>query len=411
MKPARFAAMAAVSLCLAAPAYADLNQYGDVVFEKPDGWYLHVDSIGFRRLGRMSGKTCRDCQMFVTASQPAPRDLARLAQDSARLFLTKDDPAPQISSEPQAGDFGAMKIAMGSWLVGDEILFVAPVQQGDKAAIIGFRGPAGTPGQIAETSQTFQADLMTVIGGMYVIPPGKPLMPPPQPGPLDGVYWGSVTRSTLGMDGMMQMDIQSRAVVFWREGWFYEGAPPDGLSPPTPAQLVPWEHGDQDWGTYRIEGDTIHVTYTGGGTETFRLAASGTSIYDGDRQMFQAGKVADGTRFSGSQTWSYYSGFDPNILSGGVASRSYIAFHSDGTYTGGGWSSVTATVKGQGVGADQTTLGGTGSFRESAPDGGRYEVWNGVIRLIPNDGSAPHNRLIYRIADGLMIGTRHVDQD
>ncbi|MDO5642220.1 MAG: hypothetical protein Q4G26_07520 [Paracoccus sp. (in: a-proteobacteria)] len=410
MKPLLFSAAAAFLLC-GGPALAEPLQYSDTVFNRPDGWVLYRGGEGFRQLGRRYRESCDDCLMFVTASRPAPADLARLARDSARLFLSSDDPTPQISTEPLAGDFGAMKMAMGSWMVGDDLLFIVPVQQGDKATIIGFRGPAGTPEQITETSETFETSLMSMIDGLYFIPPGKPLMPPPEPGPFDGIYWGSVTRSTLGMDGMMQMDIQSRAVVFWKEGWFYDGTPENGMTPPTPAELVPWEHGDGDWGTYRIEGNQISVTYTSGGTESFRVAASGTSFYDGDRQMFQAEQVPDGLRFSGSQTWSSYSGFNPTIIVGGAASRSYVAYHSDGTYSGGGWSSVTATVQGQGIGADQTTLGGTAGFRQSAPDGGRYEVKGGVIHMIPDDGSAPYQKLIYRIGGGLMIGTRHVDQD
>ena len=402
---------AALFLCMfsAQGALASPRQYGDVVFDMPDGWYFHRDSQGFRRLARSFADTCETCQMFVTASQPAGADLARMARDSVSLFVGPEDPAPQESTAPESGSFGGMELAIGSWTIGTDTLFVVPVRKAGKASIIAFRGPAATPEDVTESGQTFQNDLMTLIGSLKFVSPGQGVMPPPQPGPLDGVYWGSVTNSTLGMDGMLQMDIQSRAVVFWKEGWFYEGAPPNGFAQPTPADLIPTENGDEGWGTYRIEDGMLEVTHTGGQTESFRMASSGTSFYDGDRQMFQAQKVPDGTRFSGSQTSSFYSSFDPTIMSGGAASRSYVSYFSDGTYSGGGWSSVAGTVKGAGFGADQVTTGGISNSQSEESDGGRYEVKDGVLLLTPNDGSPPRRQLIYRIGDGLMVGTSPIE--
>ena len=400
-----------LALAGASPAAADPIQYVDVVIEKPDGWAGMLEGSnerrGYRYFSRPFEKTCEDCLLFLTAGEPAPADLARFAEQSARRFLLPDDPSLQPGTAPEAGDFGAMRLAVGSWSLGDDILFIAPVQQGDKVTVIGFRGPAGTPEALVESSETFQTTLMTALGGLRFTPPGKPVMPPPQPGPLDGPYWGSVTRSTLGMDGMLQMDIQGRTFVFWREGWFHDGAPDNGLAPPTPAELIPGgPEGDGDWGTYRIEGKTIRVTYIGGGTESFRLSALGGTIYDGDREMFHVDPLQDGERISGSVSTSFYSGFNDVIASGGAAARSYTIFNLDGTYETGGWSTTTANIKGSGI-VDPPNIGGVGAHSTNDGTTGRYEIEGGVIRYFPKDGSRGGVALIFRVGeDSIFIGTQ-----
>lgn len=391
------------------PAHADkrLFQYGDVVFPIPEGWSGMRDSgPGYKSLQRWDAP-CKNCMLYVTGSQRPPRDLADWLNRSSRSFSDATDPRPEPFGEVSvmAGGQGAM----GVWQIGDDWLMLMGLPVNDRAVLVGLR----IPGRWLDAVPDSLAEAQTVLAGLsediYVTPQGGPAaMPPPQPGPLDGIYWGTVTRTNYGLDGMMQFDIQGRAVVFWPEGWFYDGAPANGMAPPTARELIPTEAGDTNWGTYRIEDGMVRITYTNGYTDRMRMTA-GASLYDGDRQMFQAEMVPDGLRFSGSQSWSYYSGFNPVVMSGGVASRSHIFFSSDGTYSTGGWSSVSGTMKGPGIGANQIDIGAVGGFSERAPDGGRYEVKGGVIHMIPDDGSRPYQRLIYRIGGGLMVGTDAVE--
>ena len=408
----RTSPVVAIWFALAPAVLAEPMQYVDVVYDRPDGWTTMIKGFdgrdGYRSLSRGSDEKCDGCLMFLTASQSAPADLEALARRAVGTFLLPGDPAAKISSAPEASDFGRIKLAIGSWRLGDDLLFVAPVRLGDRATVIGFRGPADSPETIANSAATFQSALMTLIGGLHFSPPGPPAMPPPEPGPLDGVYWGSVTRTTLGMDGMLQMDIQGRTFVFWKEGWFHDGAPDNGLAPPTQAELIPGQ-GDGNWGTYRIDGKTIHITYTGGGTETLRLSASGGTIHDGDREMYPVDPLQDGERISGTISSSFYSGFNPVIATGGVAARSYTVFYPDGSYEDRGWSSVTANIKGSGI-VDPPNIGGVAAHSTHETQRGRYEIKGGIIRYFPPDGSTGRTDLIYRVGDdSIFVGTQPLD--
>ncbi|MGC4094637.1 MAG: hypothetical protein QM756_43320 [Polyangiaceae bacterium] len=401
--------IAALSLaaCMAGPALAELRQYCDVVYDLPPGWVLHNDGEGYQHLRPRNRDMCKGCSLYITGGMTARAARAVLSRGGFGQFLSEDDPAPEQIGEPGTMRAGQTALTIGGWKLGEDLLFVAAVEIGEQAAVIGFRGAGGTPEALTATGDTFQETITHLANTLYHTPAGgPPVMPAAQAGPLDGIYWGSVTRSSLGLDGMMKMDIDSRVFVFWPEGFFYDGEPEEGLALPDLSAFTCPDETNADWGTYRTRGKEVTVTYLTGDTETMRLSSE--SLYDGDRQMFRADPVEDDERIEGVISRFSYSAFDPNIISGGASSSSYVAYRKDGTYVTSSSQGVAGSI--QGIGVDAGTVGGVASSSESN-GGGTYRIADSALHMAPADGSAPLSRLIYRLGDDIFIGTEPLKTD
>lgn len=409
MAPMLRVPIAALSLaaCMAGPTLAELRQYCDVVYDLPPGWMLYSDGEGYQHLRPRDRDSCKGCSLYITGGMTARVASAALLRGGFGQFLSEDDPAPVQIGKPGTMRTGQTELTIGGWKVGEDLMFVAAVETGEQATVIGFRGSGSTPEALTATSDTFQETITHLANTLYHTPGGgPPVIPAAQAGPLDGIYWGSVTRSSLGLDGMMKMDIDSRVFVFWPEGFFYDGEPDEGLALPDPAALTCPDETNADWGTYRARGKEVTVTYLTGEAETLRL--SGESLYDGDRQMFRADPVEDGERIEGVISRFSYSAFNPNIISGGTSSSSYVAYRKDGSYETSGSQGMAGTI--EGIGVDAGTVGGVAGHSESS-GGGTYSIADSALRMVPADGSAPISRLIYRLGDDIFIGTEPLKTD
>lgn len=395
-----------LAACMTDPALAGLRQYCDVVYDQPEAWALRSGGKGYQRLGPRDRDSCKGCTLYITGSMTSQEALAEL--NRGKRFLTDEDPTPTRLDDIKTMQAGRTVLSLASWKVDRDLLFMASFEIGQRATVIGFRGSGSTPDALEASGNAFQNALSDLVAGqLYTVPDGgSPVMPAAEPGPLDGIYWGSITRSTMGLDGMMQMDIRSRIFVFWKEGLFYDGEPDDGLALPATSTFECPNETNGSWGTYRVDGNKVRITYLKGDTETLSLL--GGSLFDSDRHMFHAEPVADGERISGVISRFSYSAFNPDIISGGAASSSYVAYHSDGTYTSSSGSGVTGSIKG--IGVDAGTIGGVATSSSSI-GGGTYTIANSTLRMAPADGGAPISRLIYRVGDGIFIGTDPVKTD
>lgn len=385
--------------CLIQPVQAELRQYCDTVYDLPEGWTLYRGGEGYQRLGTRSRDDCERCSLYITESMTPKAALAVLKKGNLGQFLDEDDPEPRTLGDIKTLGSRQPVLTLGSWMVGKDIVFLVSVENGKRATLIGFRGAGGTPEALKASGDAFQAAIAHLVEHLAYIPDGaEPVMPPPEPGPLEGIYWGSIGRWTPGMDGMLSMDIQSRVMVFWDNGLFYDGEPDEGLALPRASAFDCPNEASGEWGTYRVDGDEVTITYLKGETETLEL--SDGSLYDGDRQMFRADPVADDTRIEGVIAHFSYSAFNPNIVVGGVASSAFVAYRDDGTYATESTSSVTATMNGP----DAETIGGLADSNGSK-GGGTYAIANSTVIMTPDDGSPPISRLIYRLGDDIYIGT------
>jgi hypothetical protein len=240
--------------------------------------------------------------------------------------------------------------------------------------------------------EVFQSQIMPMFLSIgYVSDGAEPVMPPPVPGDLSGLYWGWRTDWVMGIDMLMRMEMNYRTLIFWPDGYFYDGSPPDGLRPLDPKALM--AAADDRFGVYEVRSGTLHLTYATG--ETDELSADGEAWQDGDRQMFRVDPLADGAAIDGTISSLFFSGFTPGIgMTGGVSASSSYTFRPDGTYVGDSGSSASA-------GFD-----GGGGFSTSSEDtyAGRYEIRDGLLVMMPADGSAPSARLIFDNGTDIMVG-------
>jgi hypothetical protein len=223
------------------------------------------------------------------------------------------------------------------------------------------------------------------------------LMPDPVPGPLNGMFWGWYQYTGLGIDMMVRLEIDHRRLVFWSDGYFYDGTPPTGLAPLDADALR--AAGDTTFGTYRKIGNNVELTFATGETETIRYVST-DQLTDKNRELYRSETPADGTRLNGGVSSFYYSGFTPGSgIEGGISSSSSTTFYPDGTYTGESFGGAFGNF----VDGGGSLTGGFATSGDGPPDGGTYEIKNGVLIQYPSDGSAPSVSMVIRTEEGLLI--------
>ncbi len=178
-------------------------------------------------------------------------------------------------SPPEAFNLKGRPAAMMAQKVDGDVQMLFAVQLFGRMELIGFEMPAYDEADLAANMPIFQRDILPMIETARFVSEGAaPLMPPPQPGGLQGVYWGTHTYWTFGLDMMMQMQISHHWLTFWPDGTFYDGTPPNGTAP-----LV------EEW------------------------KVSETGFEQDDTYISPVEVLADGTRINGSVSTFFYSGF------------------------------------------------------------------------------------------------------
>jgi hypothetical protein len=231
------------------------------------------------------------------------------------------------------------------------------------------------------------------------------LMPEPVPGDLQGVWWGWHQGTSIGIDGMMRIDVNQRRMVFWADGYFYDGTPPNGLLPLDATALM--GAGNGDFGTYVEDGGKIVLTFASGAKEELEMIGN-EGLNDGDNELYRVETVADDTFLDGGVSSFFYSGFTPGSgVEGGVTSASSTTFFPDGTYTGESFGGAFGNFT---DGAGNLT-GGFSTGGDGNATGGRYEIKNGLLIQYPDDGSPPSASLVMDTDSGIIIDEQFLKQN
>jgi hypothetical protein len=389
--------LAAFLALLALPLAAETRQHGNVLYEIPPGWEKGAQRPDGTRILRsdLPDDACDTCRIYLSPGARTGGKVVDWLASQSRHFVEEDedDPpkvTPMTASEVIniSGRPGAMR---GQTVDGDMQILLA-VQLFGRMELVGFEGPASDADELAATMQVFQRDVMPMVEGLRFVSEGaKPLLPNPQPGARAGLWWGTRSYWLMGLDGMMNMEIDHHWLVFWPDGLFYSGIPRTGTQPLDRAALL--ERADMDWGTYSEDGKTLTLTFASGEVEVYDAAPD--RLTDGDLSLFPVSPLPDGTKVDGAVSSFFYSGFAPGAgVSGGASSSSVTEFHPDGS-----WSQ-------ESVGGAFGTFD-TGGFAVSSEDadGGRYEVKDGLMIRRDQAGAVLDHDFIFKLGSDIWIGS------
>jgi hypothetical protein len=402
----RILPLTAVVLC-AGPALAELRQHGNLIYDLPEGWSVGRNDAGIRTLLHDGDRgDCEFCYVYLSAGVPKSGRLAEFVVAKAPLFIDADDRRGiTVLAPPEVTTFGPIALALYGLRVDGSVLIVMGFQLPDRFELVAFDGEASDEKELATSLALFEAEVQPMFTGLRFVSLGAtPLLPDPQPGPLNGIYWGWFNKVALGIDGMLRTDIGHRTLVFWADGHFFEGEPPAGLQPLDRAALM--AVANADFGTYSVDGNRLTLTFADGSRET--LSAEGDGWADGNTTIGPVSPLADGTRIDGMISSFFYSGFTPGAgLEGGMSSASETRFFPDGTYAGSSFSGASANFT-NGLG----DLTGGYSVGNEGSEGGRYEIRDGLLIQFPADGSAPRSSLVFDAGHGMiLIGEQFLDTD
>jgi hypothetical protein len=385
-------------LALAFPAGAETRQHGNLIFTLPPGWFTgsRQEDGTLTLLSDLANDECDFCYIYISSGAAgAARPDTWVAANAAR-FVEQDDIDPPVVEGLGPVELFNLKGRPGALLgqkVDGRLQLLFAVQLFGRMELIGFEMPADDETELAEGLRVFDRDVMPMLeGATYVSEGASPLMPAPEPGGRNGLYWGTSTYWTLGLDMMMQMQISHQWLTFWPDGTFYDGTPPAGIAPFDAADLI--SKADMEWGSYREEAGKLILSYASGEVEEWVITEDG--LQQGDTTVFPVDVLADGTKINGSVSTFFYSGFTPGSgISGGVSASSLTQFLPDGTWQRGS--------SGGAFGGFDTG----GGFATSSEDevGGRYEVLNGLVIQYDRTGAVYTTNLIYKIAADIWIGS------
>jgi hypothetical protein len=384
---------------LSAPvARAETRQHGNLIFDIPTGWTPGAISPDgtLTLLSDLPDDACEFCYVYLSSGAAgASRPDAWLATQSAR-FVEKDEIDPPVVeplSPPEVFNLKGRPAAMMAQKVDGNVQMLFAVQLFGRMELIGFEMPAYDDDDFAANMPVFERDVMPMIEAARFVSEGAtPLMPPPQPGGRQGVYWGTSTYWTLGLDMMMQMQISHHWLTFWPDGTFYDGTPPNGIAPFAPADLL--ARADMSWGTYREDGGRLVLSYASGEVAEWQVSEDG--FEQDSTYIYPVEVLANGTAINGSVSTFFYSGFSPGSgISGGVSSSSLTEFHPDGTWSRGS--------SGGAFGSFDT--GGGFATSSEGGEGGRYEVKDGLVIQYAADGSVYARNIIFKVDADIWIGS------
>jgi hypothetical protein len=396
------ALIAPLLVLVSLPVGAETRQHGNLIFDIPAGWEVGARWDNGTQIlwSDLPDDLCEFCTIYIASGETTGGQIVPWLTSQARRFVEEDavDP-PEIEalSTSEVFNIAGRPGAMIGQKVDSRMQILIAVQLFGRMELLGFSAPAYDEDELAESMQVFERDVMPMIEGLRFVSEGaKPLLPPPEPGGLSGLYWGFRTDWVLQIDGTMQMDLNQRHLVFWPDGHFYDGTPPGGLSSIDTRALL--AVGDMQFGTYTQTDGALTLSFASGEIE--ELGVDGKDFLDGDRTMYQAESVADGETFAGAVSSFNFTGFAPGAgVSGGVSQSSSAEFRADGTWSGEHF--------GGAFGNFQDSAGDSlGGYATSGGDayGGRYEVRDGLLYRYFDNGDPPEVDLIYRIDGSLMIG-------
>jgi hypothetical protein len=386
---------------MAPMAGAETLQHGNIIYSLPANWDTGILEDGIQTLIHdPPDEACEYCYLHLGPGAAKSGSLVDYVTEVGPSFVDADDRGSiEVVQPAEMSSIGTVNVALYAFRADGDPFFVFGFELTDRFEVIAFEGYAGYEGEAMDaTMATLQNQVVPMLSSLQFVSEGAAsLMPAPTPGPLQGVWWGWYQYTGLGMDMMVRLEIDHRRLVFWNDGYFYDGTPPTGLAPLDEAALR--AAGDGQFGTYAKIGSKVELTFATGERESLRLIDDG-GLQDDNRDLFAYDTVADGTRLNGGVSSFFYSGFTPGAgIEGGVSSSSSTTFLPDGTYTGESFGGAFGNF----VDGGGSTTGGFATGGDGNATGGRYEIRDGVLIQYPHDGSPPSVSMVIRTEEGLLI--------
>ena len=398
--------LTAVAVLLASPATTPAiaplpgqYQFSNIVYTLPPGWYLGSSADGIQiALSDLPDDLCEFCYIHVSAGFPATASLTDFLTTHQGDFLDEEDRSDiEVMAAPELLTASGRDAAMMAIRAGSEFQVLIAYDLGARFELLAFEGYAYDADELAEGMGVLSDQISPMFESLrFVSAGGASLLPAPVPGDVAGLYWGTSLEQSFGLDMMIRYDIAHHTYFFWTDGQFYDGTPPGGLLPLDRAALL--ASGNVEFGVYRRHGNDLILTYATG--ETKRMNGSGPDWLIDDVTLSPTPPLPDGSRFSGTISSFYYSGFTPGAgVDGGVSSSSETTFYPDGTYTGSSFGGAFGSF-------DQ---GGGFSTGSDGATGGRYEVRDGLIVSTPVDGGPQTADVVFNTSEGIVIGGQFLE--
>jgi hypothetical protein len=210
----------ALATCLALPVAAETRQHGNVIFDIPAGWKLGAtqDDGTLILWSDLPNDECEYCRIYITPGFRATGRADTWARTQTRRFIDLDE-TPEITPlvQPEVMNLKGRPAAMLGQKVDSDLQILFAIQLFGRMELIGFEASAYDEADLTEGMTVFQRDVVPMIeGARYVSEGAKPLLPPPEPGPLQGLYWGYSTFWMMGLDGMMSLQLDHQFLLLAR---------------------------------------------------------------------------------------------------------------------------------------------------------------------------------------------------
>lgn len=374
----------AVLLAGALEAAAASFQFDNVIYEWPENGrrVTRPDSV------LLSPDRDSDfaIEIFRSARRP-PNVEAWLTSRMAELL--GDDAQPEGDFPIQRLRQGEVSMVLAGQAVdGNPQMFFA-ILIGDRVELVrlDYRG------DIVDMEAVVAKYVLPLVSSLRLVSAGAaPLLGPPTPGPLDGIYYAQ----GVGY-GFAGLELAHHFLMLSGDGYFFEGLP-EGIGtagldygPVLAAQ-------PDDAGTYRVDGDAIRFSYADGAVQELSFTPGADRLGIGSREYRITVPAEDGLLLEGRYSRGSYTQFSPGSGTvGGVYSGSRYMFGRDGQFTSDRY--------GGAFGNFETGTGDLrGGFATGAgPDvvAGTYRVEGGALVLTDSAGETVRHSLAI-VVDGMI---------
>jgi hypothetical protein len=169
----------------------------------------------------LAEEACEFCAIHITLGLTGPSKPMDILTAQSRRFAKEDASVPGVMIPPEMLNMGGRPAAIMGQKVGTDLQILVAVQLFGRAELFASLGSASDEADATETLAVFQRDLVPMLeAARYVSEGAKQLLPPPEPGPLSGLYWGCKTGWAMQLDGTKMQQMYHRHLTFRPGGRF-----------------------------------------------------------------------------------------------------------------------------------------------------------------------------------------------